>query len=117
MKDQDRQAETIMVRRTLYVAQLLRLQLRRCEVGRTDRAGKRAAFRGDLERVAIDHADTHPLVDQEIALVDVTNEYVRGVERLEGGGRVAGGEDHVVPANFGEVAAAVGGAVKLMELL
>ena len=117
MEDQDREAEAIVIRRAEDVAEFLRLQFGRREVGRADGAGERAAVRGDLERVAVDHADAHPLVDEQVALVDVAHDDVRGMERLECGGGVAGGEDHVVPADFGEVAAAVRGAVELVELL
>ena len=116
MEDQNREAEAIVIGRAEDIAQFLRLQLGRREVGRADGAGERAAVRGDLERVAVDHADAHPLINQQVALVDVAHDDVCGVQRLECGGGVASGEDHVMPADFGEVAAAVGGAVELVEL-
>lgn len=106
-----------MVRRAENIAQFLRLQLGRREVGRADGAGERATIRRDLEGVAIDHADAHALIDKQVALVDVAHDDVRGMERLERGGGVTCGKDHVVPADFGEVAAAVRGAIELVELL
>src|SRR3954463_7090277 len=116
MKDENCQAEPIVIGSSRYIAQLERLQLRWREVGRADWAIERAVTRTDLERIAIDHPHAHTFVNQQVALVDVAHHDIRRVKRLKRGGRVSGGEYHVMPAGFWKVLSTVRGAIQLVKL-
>ena len=56
------------------------------------------------------------LVDQQVALVDVADDDARRVQRVERGGRVAGGQHQMVPADLRKMPAAIRRAVQLVQL-
>ncbi len=80
MKDQNCHTKTVMVRSSQKLPQSLELQFRGCEMWRSNRTMKNCAIVPDLERIAVNKADAHSLVDHQITLVDVSHDDPSGMQ-------------------------------------
>jgi hypothetical protein len=97
-----REAEEIVLRQPFRRAEIGRLQFRRLVFGDADRAAKEPPVAADLKAVAIDEARLGRCVDDDVVRVDVADDDIAFVHRLERARDVERGVYEKRPVRVGE---------------
>ena len=105
LKDQDREAEGVVVWRPDHPPKSRQvLELRRLVRHDPDLAGEPLAVQRDLEAIAVDERDRGVRCDQDVPLVDVANNLALGVDDAKGAGEIGRDVDEKAPVGSRKLA-------------